>query len=219
MDEALAQLGVRYGVRCALSLARYFFPVSLIPARWRRHALVHGGALTTQIVCSTLIARAFQQVGFPILPAVTPREPDPDEQGWRRWLPAPTLPASLPPRADRVRHAARLRPLALLRRGEAHRRSHPQLRLPAYPLGLSASRPPERRGVPRLRTQLLRDHQEAVVLRRALRARRCTGLDLSRTGGDREIGDERVLGLARAVRDDVAVARLRLRAPWWPASR
>lgn len=87
MDEALAHLGVRYGVRCALTLARYFFPVSLIPARWRRHALVHGGALTTQIVCSTLIARAFQQVGFPILPAVTPREPDMDEQGWRRWLP------------------------------------------------------------------------------------------------------------------------------------
>ena len=25
-------------------------------------------------------------MGFPILPAVTPREPDPDEQGWR-WLP------------------------------------------------------------------------------------------------------------------------------------
>jgi len=86
IDEALAHLGARYGVRCALELARYFFPVSLLPARWRRQALVHGGDLTRQIVCSTLIAGAFQQVGFPILPAVTPHEPEPTEQGWRRWL-------------------------------------------------------------------------------------------------------------------------------------
>jgi cell wall-associated NlpC family hydrolase len=92
LDEALAQLGARYGVRCALSLARYFFPVSLIPARWRRLALARGGDLTTQIVCSTLIARAFQQVGFPILPAVTPQVPGPDEPGWRRWLPRQPYP-------------------------------------------------------------------------------------------------------------------------------
>ncbi len=86
LDDVLAQLGARYGVRCALALARYFFPVSLIPAPWRRQALAHGGDLTTQIVCSTLIARAFQAVGFPILPAVTRPETPSAAAGWRQWV-------------------------------------------------------------------------------------------------------------------------------------
>src|SRR5438034_1375775 len=56
------------------------------------------------------------------------------------------------------------------------------------------------------------DREAPVVLRRPLRAARGAGLDLSRPGGDREVGDERVLGLARAMRHDRAVARPR-RAP------
>ncbi len=71
-DEVLAQLGTRYATRNALALARYFFPVSLIPARWRRRALELGDDVTKQVICSTLIARAFHNVGFPILPAVEP---------------------------------------------------------------------------------------------------------------------------------------------------
>jgi GAF domain-containing protein len=50
------------------------------------------------------------------------------------------------------------------------------------------------------------DAQELVVLRDAVGAARRAGLDLARVGGDREVGDEGVLGLARAVRDDRAVA-------------
>ena len=42
VDEILAQLGSSYAVRNVLALARYFFPVSLIPRRWRRHALELG---------------------------------------------------------------------------------------------------------------------------------------------------------------------------------
>jgi hypothetical protein len=86
LDEVLGQLGSRYDVRNALDLARYFFPVSLIPRRWRRRALEFGDGLTTEVICSTLIARAFQNVGFPILPAVTPREDLPERQRWRDWL-------------------------------------------------------------------------------------------------------------------------------------
>src|SRR5437764_10124 len=55
-----------------LDLARYFFPMSLIPRRFRRRALQLGSGLTTQVICSSLIGRAFQNVGFPILPATTP---------------------------------------------------------------------------------------------------------------------------------------------------
>ena len=39
MDEALAHVGRQYDLRNALDLARYFLPVSLVPARFRRTAL------------------------------------------------------------------------------------------------------------------------------------------------------------------------------------
>src|SRR5581483_9285051 len=51
---------------------RYFFPVSLIPRRLRRRALAFGSGLPTHVICSSMIARAFQNVGFPILPTMTP---------------------------------------------------------------------------------------------------------------------------------------------------
>ena len=72
LDEVLAQLGVKYDVKNVLDLARYFFPVSLIPRRFRRQALQFGSGLPTQVICSSLIGRAFQNVGFPILPTTTP---------------------------------------------------------------------------------------------------------------------------------------------------
>jgi hypothetical protein len=70
LDEVLAQIGVRYDVRTALDLARYFFPVSLIPRRWRRTALDFGSLLTREVICSSMIARAFDNVGFPVMPTV-----------------------------------------------------------------------------------------------------------------------------------------------------
>ena len=72
MDEVIAQLGLKYDMRNLFDLARYFFPVSLIPRRLRRRALQLGSGLPTQVICSSLIGRAFQNVGFPILPTTTP---------------------------------------------------------------------------------------------------------------------------------------------------
>ena len=72
LDEVLAQLGVKYDVKNVVDLARYFFPVSLIPRRFRRRALQFGSGLPTQVICSSLIGRAFQNVGYPILPTTTP---------------------------------------------------------------------------------------------------------------------------------------------------
>ncbi len=86
VDEVLAQLGSCYAVGNALALARYFFPVSLIPRRWRRRALELADDVTKEVICSTLIARAFHHVGFPILPAVTPALAAPARQRWRAWL-------------------------------------------------------------------------------------------------------------------------------------
>src|SRR5665648_422378 len=48
--------------------------------------------------------------------------------------------------------------------------------------------------------KLLLDPDELVVLRHAVRAGERAGLDLPAIGGDREVGDGRVLGLAGAVR-------------------
>jgi len=72
LDEVLAQLGLKYDMKNVFDLARYFFPMSLIPRRLRRRALQFGSGLPTQVICSSLIGRAFQNVGFPILPTTTP---------------------------------------------------------------------------------------------------------------------------------------------------
>ena len=104
LDEVLAQLGLKYDVKNVFDLARYFFPVSLIPRRLRRRALQFGSGLPTQVICSSLIGRAFQNVGFPILPTTTPgtapavrqrfvdrllrRTPPPYPALFRRQLPA-----------------------------------------------------------------------------------------------------------------------------------
>jgi hypothetical protein len=86
LDEVIAQLGLHYDVKHIVDLARYFFPVSLIPRRWRRKALQLGSGLPTQVICSSMIGRAFQNVGFPILPATAPGMPAVVRYRWRDRL-------------------------------------------------------------------------------------------------------------------------------------
>jgi hypothetical protein len=61
-------MGATYDVENLLDLARYFLPVSLVPARFRRDALELGSGRPTEVICSSMIANAFDAVGFPILP-------------------------------------------------------------------------------------------------------------------------------------------------------
>jgi hypothetical protein len=84
LDEVTAQLGRTYDVQNVLDLARYFFPVTLIPPRLRRKALEVGGDLTANVICSSMIGRAFQNVGFPILPSIKPAPLE--RQGWGDWI-------------------------------------------------------------------------------------------------------------------------------------
>jgi hypothetical protein len=74
LDEVINQIGFRYDLKNVFDLARYFLPVSLVPRRFRRQALEFGSGLPTSVICSSLIARAFQNVGFPILPTLIPSE-------------------------------------------------------------------------------------------------------------------------------------------------
>jgi Permuted papain-like amidase enzyme, YaeF/YiiX, C92 family len=69
--ELVQQIGAPYSVRHILDLARYFFPVSLIPRRFRHAVLHYGGKSTREVICSSMLARAFVHVGYPILPRVT----------------------------------------------------------------------------------------------------------------------------------------------------
>jgi len=60
-----------YDVKNVVDLARYLMPQPPVPVRWRRRMIALGSGEPTQAICSTLIARAFQSVRYPILPDVT----------------------------------------------------------------------------------------------------------------------------------------------------
>jgi Permuted papain-like amidase enzyme, YaeF/YiiX, C92 family len=74
LDEVITHIGYRYDVKNLIDLARYFLPVSLVPRRFRPRALAFGSGIPTQVICSSMIARAFGKVRYPILPEVTPTD-------------------------------------------------------------------------------------------------------------------------------------------------
>jgi len=74
LDEVISQLGHEYDLQNVFDLARYFLPVSIVPRRFRRKALHFGSGLPTQVICSSMIAAAFDKVGFPVLPQITTQQ-------------------------------------------------------------------------------------------------------------------------------------------------
>lgn len=65
-----ARLGLRYDMRNVFDLARYFLPTPPVPVRWRRRMLAFGSGDPTRAICSSLIAQAYQSIGYPILPEI-----------------------------------------------------------------------------------------------------------------------------------------------------
>ena len=51
-------------------LARFLFPYSVIPRRWRSSLFQHNAGTPTRSVCSSMIAAAFASVKFPVLPVI-----------------------------------------------------------------------------------------------------------------------------------------------------
>ena len=49
---------------------RFLIPLP-VPQRWRRRMIAFGSGDPTKIICSALIAQAFENVRYPILPKVT----------------------------------------------------------------------------------------------------------------------------------------------------
>ncbi len=67
----IGALGTAYDVKNVIDLARYLLPQPPVPVKWRRRMIALGSGEPSQAICSTLLARAFQSVGYPILPDVT----------------------------------------------------------------------------------------------------------------------------------------------------
>jgi len=67
---AVGRLGKRYNIRHIFDLARFLFPWSLFPRRWRSSLFQHNALKPTEDICSSMIADAFHSVDFPILPLV-----------------------------------------------------------------------------------------------------------------------------------------------------
>jgi hypothetical protein len=69
-DFMMTRIGLKYDMRNIFDLLRYFIPTPPVPVRWRRRMLSFGSGEPTRAICSSLIARAFQSVRYPILPDV-----------------------------------------------------------------------------------------------------------------------------------------------------
>jgi hypothetical protein len=69
-DYAIARIGCDYDLKNIIDLLRYLFPLP-VPQRWRRRMIALGSGDPTRMICSALIAQAFEQVRYPILPKVT----------------------------------------------------------------------------------------------------------------------------------------------------
>ncbi|MEP6993700.1 MAG: YiiX/YebB-like N1pC/P60 family cysteine hydrolase [Acidobacteriota bacterium] len=85
LDFVLARVGFSYDRRNIFDLFRYLLPFTLIPMRLREEALHFGSGKETETICSSLLAEAFAQVGFKILPQHIRRNTI--QRGrLRRWL-------------------------------------------------------------------------------------------------------------------------------------
>src|SRR5262245_4763884 len=67
---AAERIGFDYDVKNIADLLRYLLPLP-VPQRWRRRMISLGSGHPTRIICSALIAQAFEHVRYPILPKVT----------------------------------------------------------------------------------------------------------------------------------------------------
>jgi hypothetical protein len=67
------RIGFDYDLRNIIDLMRYLFPLP-VPQRWRRRAIALGSGNPTRLICSALIAQAFEAVRYPILPKITQLE-------------------------------------------------------------------------------------------------------------------------------------------------
>jgi len=86
VEFAVSRLGQTYDLKNLIDLARYLLPTPPLPRRWRRRIMALGSGDPTKAICSTLIAQAFQSVGYPILPDMVRRRDNPAADDHNREL-------------------------------------------------------------------------------------------------------------------------------------
>jgi hypothetical protein len=70
VNYAVSRIGHAYDLKNLLDLARFLIPTPPVPVRWRRRMIALGSGDPSRAICSTLIAQAFESVGYPILPDI-----------------------------------------------------------------------------------------------------------------------------------------------------
>jgi hypothetical protein len=73
---ATARVGSGYDLKNIFDLVRYLVPLP-VPQGWRRRMIALGSGDPTKLICSGIIAQAFQSVHYPILPKITLLESGP----------------------------------------------------------------------------------------------------------------------------------------------
>ena len=89
LDEAIASIGTQYDLGNLWSLARYMFPVTLVPQWVHNIALRLRAPADHEVICSSLLGRLFNRVSFPVLPKVEQQRKSSAmhrEFGWLRQL-------------------------------------------------------------------------------------------------------------------------------------
>jgi Permuted papain-like amidase enzyme, YaeF/YiiX, C92 family len=69
-DYAIGRIGCEYDLKNIIDLMRYLLPLP-VPQRWRRRMIALGSGDPSRMICSALIAQAFEEVRYPILPKIT----------------------------------------------------------------------------------------------------------------------------------------------------
>jgi hypothetical protein len=72
----LNQLGKEYSIRHFVDLGRFLLGSHLIPKRWRSSLFAKKQTQATDDICSSMIAKAFISVKFPVLPLVRKNDDD-----------------------------------------------------------------------------------------------------------------------------------------------
>lgn len=67
----IGKLGLRYDMKNIFDMLRYFMPTPPVPVRWRRRMIAFGSGDPTRAICSSLIAEAYGDIRYPILPEIT----------------------------------------------------------------------------------------------------------------------------------------------------
>lgn len=86
LDHVISRIGWKYDQRNFWDLTRYSLPFRMIPSELREDALHFGSGRDTETICSSLLAEAFGQVHFPIVPVPVREKPRNARQRLRQQI-------------------------------------------------------------------------------------------------------------------------------------